>query len=78
VRLETLESVGLENAVRVADVTARWLPMFASTRAWDPRAPQNLFPICALEQRLHHELGDRLWIRAAIEAALAQEVMNRG
>lgn len=74
VRLETLDAVGLEAAVRVADITARWLPIFASTPAWDARAPQNLFPISALEQRLHHELGDRAWVRTAIECALAREV----
>jgi hypothetical protein len=78
VRLETLESVGMDDAREIADTTARWLPTFASTPAWDARAPQNLFPICALEQRLHHELGDRAWLRTAIECALTRDVAMAG
>lgn len=72
-RLETLEGIGLEKAVRLADLTARHLPAFASSAAWDPRAPQNLYPISALEQQLHHELGDHTWIRRAIETYLQTE-----
>jgi hypothetical protein len=72
VRLETVGTMEIEAAQELADTTARWLPTFASTPAWDARAPQNLFPICALEQRLHHELGDRAWVRSAIECAMAQ------
>ena len=68
VRLETMASVGIEAACRLADLTAAHLPRFASSRQWDARAPQNLYPISALEERLRHELGDREWIRRHIEA----------
>ena len=71
VRLETVASAGHDEAVRLADLTAAHLPSFASTAPWDPRAPQNLFPLSALERRLRHELGDPLWIRRAVETHLA-------
>ena len=68
VRLETMASAGIEAAVRLADLTTVHLPRFASSPIWDARAPQNLYPFAALEQRLRHELGDHLWVRRAIEA----------
>ncbi len=74
VRLETLEGIGLEGARQLADLTALHVPPFASTAAWDPRAPQNLYPISALEQQLRHDLGDPEWLRRAIESHLHKEV----
>ena len=68
VRLETMASNGLERALELANVTTVHLPRFASSPIWDARAPQNLYPFAALEQRLRHELGDHLWVRRAIEA----------
>jgi len=68
VRLESMASAGIEAAVRLADLTTVHLPRFASSPIWDARAPQNLYPFAALEQRLRHELGDHLWVRRAIEA----------
>lgn len=68
VRLETMASIGIEAAVRLADLTTIHLPRFASSPIWDARAPQNLYPFAALEQRLRHELGDHAWLRRAIEA----------
>lgn len=68
VRLETWASIGIEAAVRLADLTTVHLPRFASEPVWDARAPQNLYPFAALEQRLRHELGDHAWVRRAIEA----------
>lgn len=76
VRLETLEGIGLEGARQLADLTALHVPPFASTAAWDPRAPQNLYPISALEQQLRHELGDPEWLRRAIETHLQREVAS--
>jgi hypothetical protein len=67
VQVETMAGVGAEQAVRLADLTAANLPQFASASAWDPRAPQNLYPVSALEERLRHELGDHEWIRRHIE-----------
>jgi hypothetical protein len=70
VRLETMAGIGLEAAARLADLTALHLPSFASSPAWDPRAPQNLYPVAALENHLRHLLGDHEWIRRAIEGYL--------
>lgn len=70
VRLETMAGIGLEAAARLADLTALHLPGFASSPAWDPRAPQNLYPVAALENHLRHLLGDHEWIRRAIEGYL--------
>jgi hypothetical protein len=74
VRLETRATPGLDAARALADLSARELPRFASDAARDPRAPQNLVPIGALEARLKHRLGDATIIRRAIEARLHQEV----
>jgi hypothetical protein len=73
VRLEVSHSVGADDAVRLADTSSAALPHFASTSAWDPRAPQNLYPISALEESLRHLLGDREWIRRHIEAHIHRE-----
>lgn len=72
VRLETLIGVGREEAARLADVTARHLPQFATSQAWDPRAPQNLYPVSALEAQLSHLMGDADWIRRSIVSYLAR------
>jgi hypothetical protein len=49
----------------IANRVSRTLLPFASKGHQDPRAPQNLRPIGALERELHHRLGDRgLFVRA--------------
>ncbi len=73
VRLETQAAAGLEEARRLAELAARELPRFASDRARDPRAPQNLLPIGGLEARLKHLLGDATLVRRAVEAHLFSE-----
>ena len=74
VRLETPAGRGLAEAIRLADLSAREIPRFASHPARDPRAPQNLYPIGGLEDRLKHLLGDPLLLRRAVEASLHSEV----
>jgi len=74
VRVETLETIGIEAAVRLADLTACHLPTFASDSMHDPRAPQNLYPIGGLEEQLRHSLGDSEWIRRHIEVHFAREI----
>jgi hypothetical protein len=74
VRLEVAESVGREEARRLADATAAVLPAFAPGRARDPRAPQNLLPIGALEAQLRRRLGDARLARRRIESLIAREV----
>ena len=70
VRLETPGAAPPRDAATLADQTALLLPRLASSPIRDPRAPQNLTPVGALEQLLTRRLGDRLWIRRRIAAAL--------
>ena len=49
------------------------LPRFASRPEHDPRAPQNLLPVGALETQLRHELGDARYIRRLIEDYISEE-----
>jgi hypothetical protein len=69
-RIEVRTGAGLETAVELANLSASCLPAFAGDSARDPRAPQNLLPIGALEQELRHRLGDAIAIRRAIERML--------
>ena len=78
VRVEVSTSVGERKAVQLANISASLLPRFASHPAWDPRAPQNLFPISALEADLHHSLGNHLWVRRAIETHLVRMIREGG
>ncbi|MCY4615459.1 MAG: hypothetical protein OXC71_03585 [Chloroflexi bacterium] len=71
VRLETPGALPPRDAAALADQTALVLPRLASSPIRDPRAPQNLTPVGALEQLLTRRLGDRLWLRRRIAAALA-------
>ena len=69
VRCEAPGSLPLVDAARLADRTAALLPLVAAPVHTDPRAPQNLVPIGALERRLRHALGDqRLVYRALLHA----------
>ena len=65
VRLEVAAFDGLDSASELAELTGATLPRFAPTPGRDPRAPQNLYPIGALESRLRHRLGDPALIRRA-------------
>jgi hypothetical protein len=76
VRLEVAEAVGAEGAKRIADATASCLPRLAPSRGRDPRAPQNLLPIGALEGALRRRLGDARLVRRHIEALVAREIVH--
>lgn len=76
VRLEVSDGVGFEEAVRLADLTAAVLPRFVPPRSRDPRAPQNLVPIGALEQHLRRSLGDARLIHRRVATLLAKEFMH--
>jgi hypothetical protein len=71
VRCECAARLGLDAARALADLAARELPRFASDAVHDARAPQNLFPIGALETHLRHRLGDAMLLRRALEAQVA-------
>jgi hypothetical protein len=57
VRLEFPTSRGLRAAQESADRLSTMLPRFAGVPHRDPRAPQNLQPIGALEVQMRHLLG---------------------
>jgi hypothetical protein len=54
-------------AISLANLASVQIPRFASRPEHDPRAPQNLLPVGALEKRLHHEMGDAVFLRRCIE-----------
>jgi hypothetical protein len=72
VRLEIPTHVGMHAAVGLADLATALLPRYAGVAHIDPRAPQNLQPVAALERHLRHGLGDvSLAVRATREAVAA-------
>lgn len=73
VRLEIPAGVGQALAARKADQAALFLPRFAGVPHKDPRAPQNLQPIGALENHLRHLLGDSRLAARAVREAVAQK-----
>ena len=74
VRLEVRAVAGLETAKQLATLSAESLVRFASTANRDPRAPQNLVPIGALETELRRRMGDSLIVRRAIEKRISEGV----
>lgn len=78
VRCECAARLGLDVARGLADLATAALPRFASDPMRDPRAPQNLLPIGALESRLRHRLGDALLIRRALERHVSTAVRSPG
>jgi hypothetical protein len=74
VRLEVRAALGLQQACDLANFAAARLPEFASTAVRDPRAPQNLLPVGALEEHLRCRLGDVVIIRRAIERRIYEGV----
>jgi hypothetical protein len=76
-RCEASNRLPLSEVVILADRTAALLPILASEPHLDPRAPQNLVPIGALERTLRHRMGDlRLVERALREAARLDEEVS--
>lgn len=59
-------------AIALADQSTLALPPLASSPIRDPRAPQNLTPVGALEAVLTHRLGDRRWLRRLLAASVGE------
>jgi uncharacterized protein len=76
VRLEVSEVVGIDAAQRLADASTALLPRFVPSRWRDPRSPQNLLPIGALESSLRRRMGDGRLIRRHIETLIAREAQG--
>ena len=77
-RLELDGALPLAAAVALADRYVRALPRLASTPARDPRAPQNLTPVGALESRLTRRLGDGDVVRRLIARTLHGDAVPGG
>lgn len=71
VRVEMPQSHGLAVARAIADAVAALLPRYAGVSYKDPRAPQNLQPIGALERELTHRLGPARLAKRAVRLAVA-------
>jgi hypothetical protein len=74
VRLEVRAAVDLTKIISLINYATYELPRFASSPIRDPRAPQNLIPIGALEEELKRRLGDPILIRRAIEERILEGV----
>ncbi len=69
VRCEVRAGIGLDEAVAIADRVTALLPRYRG-RPSDPRTPQNLAPVAALEGWLQHRMGHRAIVRRALTEAL--------
>jgi len=72
VRCEVRVGIGLQDARALADRVTALLPRFAG-RTSDPRYPQNLAPVGALETFLQHRMGHRGIIRRALVEWLTRQ-----
>ncbi len=70
VRIELPQSAGLKAAIDTANRITAAIPRFAGVPHRDPRAPQNLQPIGALEIYLRHLLGSAALAVRAVRAAV--------
>jgi hypothetical protein len=77
VRCEVRVGIGLEQARALADRITALLPRFAG-RATDPRYPQNLAPVGALEAWLQSRMGHRGLIRRALVEWLTTQPTEGG
>lgn len=71
-RCEASAQLGLDAVVVIADRSAAVLPGVGSEPHIDPRAPQNLVPIAALERELRHRLGDAGLVYRSLRASLTE------
>ena len=71
VRCEASAALDKQSVIRIADRSAAVLPTVGSEPHIEPRAPQNLVPIAALERDLRHRLGDAGLCLRALRSAVA-------
>lgn len=69
VRVECGTTIPVPEVIALAGLSQVVLPRFASAEYKDPRAPQNLYPVAALERELRRRLGHP----ALLMRALRQE-----
>ena len=73
VRMECDGDLPVAAASHLADDATSALPRLVPTAARDPRAPQNLLPVGALERALTNRLGDRRRVRRILTASVGDE-----
>lgn len=73
VRCEASGQLPKGQVITLADRTAALLPTVASEPHLDPRAPQNLVPIAALERDLRHRMGDQRMVYRSLRQAVMAE-----
>ncbi|MDZ8032154.1 hypothetical protein [Nostoc sp. DedSLP04] len=71
VRLELSSKIDIEKAQEIANQTCYLIPNYASHPSRDPRAPQNLAPVSALERELGRRMGDAILIKRRLQCFLA-------
>jgi hypothetical protein len=72
VRCEVSGQLSVAEVRVIADRCAAVLPLVASEPHIDPRAPQNLVPVAALERELRRRMGDVALINRGLRAAVNQ------
>jgi hypothetical protein len=78
VRLEVSAERDVAWARNRADLCAATVCRYSSQSHKDPRAPQNLFPVGGLENRLRHLMGDRDLLYRGLRQAAAGPVTVSG
>jgi hypothetical protein len=75
-RAEVSSHLDLGTAQRMADRATAVLPAVASEPHIDPRAPQNLVPIAALERELRRRMGNPAFVYRELRAATLGGVLR--
>lgn len=75
VRCEAAPDLALSDVFARADLSAATLPRYASAPHKDPRAPQNLYPVGALERELRRRLGDETLLYRALRLAASDAAL---
>ena len=70
VRCEVVGDMDVGEAAGLANFSSSALPRFASESHKDPRAPQNLYPIGALERQLRRLMGDSQFVERSLRKAV--------
>lgn len=76
VRCEASGRLAKDEVRTIADRTAALLPVTGSEPHVDPRAPQNLVPIGALERELRHRMGDPGLVYRALRHAVSERAAS--
>jgi hypothetical protein len=75
-RAEVSSHLDLGTALRIADRVTAVVPEVSSEPHIDPRAPQNLVPIAALERELRRRMGDPAFVYRELRAATLGGVLT--